>query len=147
MKTCNVDGCDRPARSLGMCASHYAGKWNRDNREKYNENWRRYYKTNVKARREYGRSLKKRYGITDQDYGILMERQGGICAICGGTETAKSPIDDSRKRLAVDHDHETRKVRGLLCSGCNNGLGCFKDDVVLIEKALKYLERSNGEEE
>lgn len=63
----------------------------------------------------------------------LMEAQGGTCAICPRT-------DD----LCVDHDHATGVVRGLLCRSCNSGLGQFRDDPVLLAKAIDYLTRRRG---
>lgn len=67
--------------------------------------------------REYGRrsSLKRQYGITLEDYDALFEAQQGLCAICNRQ-------DSTRRRLAVDHDHETGRIRGLLCYSCNTKL-------------------------
>lgn len=90
--------------------------------------------------KEYGRrsTLKHRYGITVDEYDKMMEYQQG-CAICGATECGgRGP----NSRLAVDHDHETGKVRGLLCTNCNNGLGRFKDSPELLQKAITYLEKN-----
>jgi hypothetical protein len=73
-------------------------------------------------------------------YQALFRAQGGKCAICGTTQGHRS----SRGRvcrLAVDHDHATGKVRGLLCNNCNRGLGRFKDSVKNLEAALRYLKR------
>lgn len=61
------------------------------------------------------RALNKFYGITEDDYEDMMVVQGGVCALCGGVNRTN--------RLSVDHDHETGKVRGLLCIACNRGLG------------------------
>jgi Recombination endonuclease VII len=63
----------------------------------------------------------------------LFERQNGTCAICGREEWEKVKV------LGVDHDHKTGRVRGLLCTDCNMGLGKFKDDPALLRKAIKYL--------
>lgn len=68
-----------------------------------------------------GYNRKRRYGITETTYQELLERQNGICALCGRPETA-----NGRKRLAVDHDHGTSKIRGLLCVGCNISLGYYQ---------------------
>jgi hypothetical protein len=67
----------------------------------------------------------------------LREAQDGKCAICGVHE-AYAP----RKRLAVDHDHRTGAIRGLLCGNCNVGLGQFKDSPELLAAAIRYLEAS-----
>ena len=75
--------------------------------------------------------LVARYGITAADYDERMAAQGGRCAVC-------------RERAAqhVDHDHVFGHVRGLLCSGCNQGLGNFRDDVRHMTAAVDYLERT-----
>ena len=77
-------------------------------------------------------NLKRRYNITLEEYNILFEKQNGKCAICN-----KKQIN---KQLAVDHDHNTGKVRGLLCQNCNTGIGKFKDNPKLLLKAKAYLE-------
>jgi hypothetical protein len=63
----------------------------------------------------------------------MLEKGQGKCWICGGDE----PVG---RALAVDHDHRTGKVRGLLCTRCNSGLGFFRDDPTLLTAALKYME-------
>lgn len=69
--------------------------------------------------------------MTEIEYTECFRRQGGQCAICKRTYTV---------RLAVDHDHVTGKVRGLLCGNCNRALGYFKDNVEVIQKAVEYVE-------
>jgi hypothetical protein len=75
--------------------------------------------------------------MTTEEYDRKMEAQGGVCAICGKTCV-------SGKRLAVDHNHSTGKIRDLLCGNCNGGLGKFKEDPELFLKAVDYLRRHNG---
>lgn len=84
------------------------------------------------------RAVRKNYGLTANDYGAMLEAQGGTCAICG---VSASDIVYKSKRLQVDHCHASGKVRGLLCAGCNRGLGSFKDDPELLRSAMKYLRR------
>ena len=79
--------------------------------------------------------LKHKYGITGEQYAEMLEAQGGVCAICGRE-------CQSRNRLAVDHCHETGKVRGLLCAHCNRALGMLGDSVNVLTAAVRYLERS-----
>lgn len=83
--------------------------------------------------------FKRQFGITPEHYDAMFEAQGGVCAICGEPETLVDPRKGPR-RLAVDHDHETGRVRGLLCGNCNNGLGRFKDSPILLAAALAYLD-------
>jgi len=88
--------------------------------------------------KEYGRrsTLKKRYGITANEYDSMIEAQGGVCAICNtNTSGGRGP----GSRLAVDHNHETGQVRALLCSMCNQGIGMFKENVEVMQKAIDYL--------
>ena len=75
--------------------------------------------------------IKRVYGITLAEFEILLKKQNGGCALCGRKQ--------QKYRLAVDHDHKTRKVRGILCNHCNRGLGIFKDNVWLLHNAIKYL--------
>lgn len=89
--------------------------------------------------KEYGRrsTLKKRYGITVTDYDAMVEAQNGLCAICERKSSGGGRTPDSR--LAVDHNHETGKVRALLCGMCNQGIGMFKEDVEIMQRAIDYL--------
>ena len=76
--------------------------------------------------------LKTRYGITREDYDKLLEYGEGKCWICnGGT---------SRRTLAVDHDHKTGMVRGLLCATCNKALRNFRDSATRFRNAADFLE-------
>src|ERR1051325_379040 len=83
------------------------------------------------------RQLFRRYGLRMEDWDRLLESQNGLCAIC------KEPfeIGSSGKHPVVDHCHKTGKIRGLLHSNCNTGLGMFKDDVIKLRAAIEYLER------
>ncbi len=82
---------------------------------------------------------KKHYGITLEQYEQMLELQTGVCAICHRPEVAKNKW--GYKRLAVDHNHQTGKVRGLLCNNCNNGLGRMKDSKEILLQAALYLEQ------
>jgi hypothetical protein len=69
--------------------------------------------------------------ISRETYDRIFEEQGGVCAIC-----EEFPIG---RELAVDHDHTTRAVRGLLCMRCNTGLGHFHDSIEILDRAIEYL--------
>lgn len=78
--------------------------------------------------------------LTAGEYHKMFEKQHGVCAICGKPETRKAPQTNGRIcRLHIDHDHKTGKVRGLLCSRCNIGLGHFMDNIEFLLKAIRYL--------
>lgn len=85
--------------------------------------------------RSLGSMLQWAYGITADDYANLLASQGGRCAICGATEPG-----GRGNRLHVDHCHNSKRVRGLLCAGCNTGLGQMKDDPARLRRAADYLE-------
>ena len=83
--------------------------------------------------------LKKKFGMTDQAFVTMKARQEGLCAICRKPETGTSGVKRTLRELAVDHDHTTGAVRGLLCHKCNAALGCFNDNIDLLEAAKEYL--------
>jgi hypothetical protein len=97
-------------------------KWYAKNRLSTNANTQEWYAEN----KERVRALKRR-----ERYGVLDGRSEGTCELCG----------EFSKKIHLDHDHTTGKVRGWLCSGCNNGLGQFKDDTQRLRAAILYLER------
>ncbi|KQO05064.1 hypothetical protein ASF06_18645 [Agreia sp. Leaf244] len=78
------------------------------------------------------RRLRERYKLTTEEFDELRESQAGRCAICGKE-------DSSESGLVVDHDHRTGRVRGLLCNGCNVGLGFLQDDHEVLTAAAAYL--------
>ncbi len=74
-----------------------------------------------------------KYGLTPEDYNMMFERQKGKCLGCEKHQSEFS------RRLVVDHDHKTGKIRGLLCTPCNLILGYAKDQTVVLESLIKYL--------
>jgi hypothetical protein len=85
-----------------------------------------------------GRHLERTYGISLKEYEVLYGQQKGLCAICHRPE----PTNNGRLFLAVDHDHETGHIRGLLCSKCNVALGLFEDNVKSLAEATRYINKS-----
>lgn len=83
--------------------------------------------------------LIRSYGITLAEYDEIFEKQKGKCAICGLPEKYSVTMGYAR-RLCVDHDHKTDKVRGLLCNKCNTRLAVL-DDEDFVKKAEKYLNK------
>ena len=96
---------------------------------------KRYYQENKELVKYRNRvTTLKEYNLTIEQYNKIFADQDGRCAICGihNSELAHS--------LSVDHCHETKKVRGLLCICCNTALGKFRDSPDLLNKAIKYLQ-------
>ncbi len=136
-------------------------KWEgrtQEQRDRYNANRRRKYAEDPEYREKCMRESRefwganpdkklnqrmRKYGITANDYHRILEEQGGGCAICG----VKNSGDRKESRLHVDHCHDTGKVRGVLCSNCNLGIGKFKHDSEILIKAAMYLRASLGEED
>jgi len=97
-------------------------EWRRLNPELYKQRMRWY-------------NVKGTYGIDEVEYRKMLDAQGGTCAIC------KSPDPGWKHEwFHIDHCHKTGKVRGLLCNGCNPGLGSFGDDPSRLRLAAEYLE-------
>lgn len=85
------------------------------------------------------RALLKKYNINLQEYNLLLKQQNGVCAICNSVDKDKS--------LAVDHNHKTGFVRGLLCGRCNPAVGFCKDSPELVMKLFEYLNKQNGKKQ
>lgn len=92
-----------------------------------------YAKQSAEAIRDRNRRRNlSRYGFTEKDYRDLLAKQGGGCAVCGAKH--------GKRKLSVDHCHDSNKVRGILCDGCNIGIGCLGDSPDRLRAAAKYLE-------
>lgn len=102
-----------------------------ENREACNATASRYYRTpHGKAKRQQY-LLKHEYDLTVEQYQTMVSEQGGCCAICLRPE----------RRLHVDHEHSTGRVRGLLCKKCNMGIGLLGDSPAVLTAAAVYLEK------
>lgn len=122
-------------------------KLNREKRNAYKKEWRKknpqkakdYYANVYKFKEDKERSadnrFKRVYGISLEDYKRMLILQEDRCLIC---KTHKSNLS---KALAVDHDHITGKVRGLLCGHCNIAIGLLKEDISILKNCIMYLKR------
>jgi hypothetical protein len=79
--------------------------------------------------RNIRQQVRQRYGLSLDDLAAMKAAQGGVCAICGGPG-----------RLYVDHDHDSGRIRGLLCNRCNLAIGQFGDEPELLRQAARYVE-------
>lgn len=101
---------------------------------------RAYVARNLDKVRQHAResAFRVAYGISRSETDRLSASQGGLCAACG-----RPPLDGGHcSRLHVDHDHETGKIRGMLCNRCNTALGLLFEDPKSIKGLLTYLEKS-----
>ena len=105
-------------------------EYNTVHRDEMNERNRK----NYVADKNRAQHLRKKYNLSPDEYQAMLSNQNGKCIICGRNH--------SEKPLAVDHDHVSGKVRGLLCRSCNAGLGIFKDSIPILLKAIEYLRSS-----
>lgn len=103
---------------------------------KVNAAYMREYNTKNKDKQK-SRQLQKQYNITLEEYNTLLKTQNHVCAICNNPETLM--IKGKLCSLAVDHCHDTGKIRGLLCTKCNRGIGLLRHDIDLLQKAILYL--------
>ncbi len=112
-------------------ARRRTARWIEQNRDRYDA-YKAEYRTSDNHKRAWRRwYLKDKYGITPERYDAMLERQGGLCAIC------EQP--PQKTLLHVDHDHDTGRVRGLLCFSCNVALGYLKHDLDRLASAMTYL--------
>ena len=121
-------------------------KYAQANREKVNAWSRRYRKANLEKRKAIERRYRAKHGerikltqrlrplgLSVEQYNEMLARQGGCCAICERPPQGKRP-------LAIDHDHQTGRVRKLLCHHCNCALGYARDDPAVLRNAAAYIE-------
>lgn len=122
------DGYDTLCRS---CNRSRVKEWRKKNPDK------RAVQQQREGKKDYchNKHLKHQYGITHQDWQDMFEEQRGCCAICQRHQS------EFKKRLFVDHDHTTGKIRQLLCFGCNSILGYAFENTQTLEKAIAYLEK------
>lgn len=103
----------------------------------------KHYEDNRERRKEqnYATAVKRNYGLTTEQIQAKARAQEGVCMLC---KRPPEVADPRRKKLCVDHNHETGKARDLLCSPCNSALGFFKENVAVLARAIEYLNRHNG---
>lgn len=144
---CIIDGCEQPIYARGLCNMHWSRNWRvgdpgEAQRRKVRwepgqlcaidgckrpPRWGAYCQSHARRFR--------RFGITETELTALLARQKNRCAVC------RSDKPYGSGDWAVDHDHVTGQVRGLLCSKCNLALGLLGDDPKVIAAALRYVNR------
>lgn len=149
----NCRDCHNAKQRQNYLANHEQRKqklrdYHELNREAMNEQSRIYYLNNKDkaqayyqenkeelAKKDWARGIYRRYGLTVEEYNNLSEQQNHVCVIC-----QKSANAANSDKLHIDHCHVTGKVRGLLCTNCNNALGRAKEDPRILRAAAEYIE-------
>jgi len=129
-----------------------AAKWKKENRSRVRELASNDREKNPEKYKKYAndhynknptiyidRVISQGLGLTKDEYYLMIEEQKNLCAICFQPET--SIFKGKVMRLCLDHDHDTGKVRQLLCRSCNTGIGKFKDSIELLQSAITYLKK------
>ena len=114
--------------------------WCASCRRQYRKDYCKLYPEKVAAQKRRGQ-LKFKYDLTQEEYDKKFEEQNGCCAICHKPEQAIDYRTGKVRRLAVDHNHETGEVRGLLCSICNPPLHLVEYTPEWFAQALNYLKQ------
>lgn len=130
-KTCNAVDAEHFDRTHPGHRRANFKTWSKANPEKVAKRMRRFLNNRPMYKREY--SLLRNYGLTQKDFDLLLEKQGGTCAICKGESRVIRP------GLCVDHNHSTGKVRGILCHKCNVALGTLEDSPARAQSVIEYL--------
>lgn len=148
--TCSIGDCQKPAHTRGWCTKHYK-RWlmHGDPLRKRECRSCGSPPTNpvghpycdpcrIEARRDWQRAANlRRYGVTVAEYERLIKVQRGRCAICRTTDPGGGHVS-----FAIDHDHISGHVRGLLCRNCNSAIGMLQDDPDIIAAAAAYVRRT-----
>ena len=140
----NLDGFTTNCK---VCENKRTSQWGKKNPERKSLKAKEWVKNNPEKIKEINKTwadnnpdkvnerwLKQCYGINLLQYGAMLEKQNGVCAIC-------SVKPQLKEKLFVDHCHTTGEIRGLLCRFCNTALGFFKDDTNNLSNAIKYLKK------
>jgi len=154
---CSEAGCLEPVKAKGLCRAHYQ-RLLRHGHTRYRDRKRppkpcsvagcenHLYARQLCHRHYVRERMWARYGIDAHRYQTMLDEQNGLCAICGRPERLVNGRSGKVHAMAVDHCHSTGKVRQLLCSNCNRGLGLFYDDPDLLFKAARYVLRYRAED-
>ncbi len=119
-----------------------AAEWARNDRKNNPDKYKAQYKDG------HGRGYSKRlydlliaYGLTKEQYDLMIIAQNNCCYICKRPEKKIDAYSKDIARLCIDHNHETKKVRALLCGTCNSGIGFLRENTKTMHKAIAYLQK------
>ena len=126
-----------------VCRNKRYNEWAKNNKDKIreknakkSESRKAYYQSERGVESSRRAHLKRKYNMTLENYGELLEKQNGVCEICGEPEGCVR-----NTFLAVDHCHNTNKVRGLLCTSCNRAIGLLKENINTLNNMIEYIKK------
>jgi hypothetical protein len=131
--SCKAKGCNTPIsirNKSGLCIKCYRKDERERNKGKH-----------ILLKRKYHL---KAFGLTPEKFKEILEKQNNCCAICGEVYNSHDPRLERLRNMHIDHDSQTGRVRGILCSFCNTALGHFKHDFNSLNSAIKYLEKRDS---
>lgn len=145
-KKCNKCFCDKQlmdffkdkntkdgyTHTCKVCRTAAASAWNIAHPDRVRRNDKNGSKNSPEKHRN--NQLRIKFGINHSNYEQMLEKQRGVCSICKSDKPG-----GYGKHFNIDHDHVTGKIRGLLCSNCNTGLGLFQDRIEILQNAITYL--------
>lgn len=142
---CYADDCDRFAVSKGLCDKHYRRLLKHDD-----PNWQPPSLSSICSVEDCERKRvakgfcskhyeQNRQGVEFKSAKEVRDSWSGVCDICE-TDVPSGP----KKSWCLDHDHKTGKARGILCAACNIGLGMFKDNIDILDSAMRYLSKDKN---
>ena len=120
-----------------LCEKNFGDSYRKEHKDEIKKRQDSWAYKNKKKRETY--RIKYCYGLSNDQYQNMFNVQNGVCAICGKGETRIR--NEKVCQLTVDHDHQTGRVRGLLCSKCNGAIGWLGDDPNIVLKAFNYLQQ------
>lgn len=129
-RTNSKDGLDYICKKCNVAAHKKWYKLNKSKAKKSRTDWRLRNLDKIR-----NNNLIKKFGITLKQYNKMFQEQQGCCAVCSRHQ------GELKKGLAVDHNHENGEIRQLLCGNCNTSLGLMKDNVVLLQKLIEYVQK------
>jgi hypothetical protein len=143
MKICSRCGTLKDVSEFYPC-KHLKSGLRSDCKRCISTNSKQRWANGGKDKRDYDKAkdqaLRRKYGITREVYCKMFNEQCGVCAICKKPNLSIDSRSGEPRDLSVDHDHNSGKIRKLLCMNCNRGLGYLKDDPELLRMASEYIE-------
>lgn len=134
-------GKNKPRIRCRVCDSKGLRDWKKNNPEKWEKCWKNNRDKN--PNRAANNHLKQNFGITLEEKKAILESQGGVCATCGTDNPSRNK--SGNPNWVLDHNHTTKRIRGVLCHSCNVAIGLLKESPEIAEQVAAYLRGYSAE--